>query len=209
MKRLLCRLGELRRGHNHESSDWFEYPPSHAPPEKKPYSNPANQKRKILAKLSNLQKSRNRKFQTPQNWSPSIRARHLYSEVLPPPTAARLAARSLSVWDGKALFNAWKAWRFPMFCCPRFLFILVKIWYSSDTVNKIWNFDLIEILWLTNVNEIWILPVYTDYRLYITLRCPNIRSSPEIIFKFPKMLPIQIIFLKRLPFLHSHFFKIL
>ena len=26
-------------------------------------------------------------------------------------------------------------------------------------------------------------------------------------FKFPKMLPIQIIFLKRLPFLHSHFLK--
>ena len=52
----------------------------------------------FFAKLSNPQKSRNRKFQTPQNWSPSIRARHLKSEVL-------LVARSVSVWDGKAIFN--------------------------------------------------------------------------------------------------------
>ena len=47
------------------------------------------------------------------------------------------------------------------------------------------------------------------YRLYITLRCPDIIPSPEIIFKqFPKMLPIQIIFLKRLPFLHNRFFNL-
>ena len=46
------------------------------------YSGKLRSKVHFFAKLSNPQKSRNRKFQTPQNWSPSIRARHLKSEVL-------------------------------------------------------------------------------------------------------------------------------
>ena len=43
-------------------------PPTRPPPPTPPktYLNPCNQKRKILAKLSNPKKSRNRKFQTPQ-----------------------------------------------------------------------------------------------------------------------------------------------
>ena len=110
------------------------------PTPKKTYLNPCNQKRKILAKLSNPKKSRNRKFQTPQTeflrsgpvtWNPKY-----YPFPPTPRPPARLVARSLSVWDGKAFFNAepvsralkpTKARRFPMFCCPRFLCILVKI----------------------------------------------------------------------------------
>ena len=114
-------------------------PPTTPPPPEKTYLNPCNQKRKILAKLSNPKKSRNRKFQTPKTeflrsgpvtWNP----KYYPSPPAPPPPAwlqdlwaSETEKPSLMPSQFQELLSRREARRFPMFCCPRFLCILVKI----------------------------------------------------------------------------------
>ena len=128
-------------------------------PRKKTYLNPSNQKRKILAKLSNPQKSRNRKFQTPKTevlrsgpvtWNPK------YSPSPPSPALAPTAwlqdlwaseteKPSLMPSQYQELLSRRKPGDFLCFAAQDSFSYQLRF-FSSETINKIWNFDLIEIL---------------------------------------------------------------